>query len=210
MNKAIKILQQKIGVTPDGDFGPKTARAFQRHFGLITIEAAHLLGQCHHESAGFTRMEENLNYSATRLLEIFPKYFNSETAKNYGGKKEAIANRVYANRMGNGPETSGDGFLHRGMGPLQLTGKSNQERFLATVGKTFTDADLIKGELAFDSAVWFFRENKIFKLCQNVSPENILTISRAVNIGNPNSTRIPHGMPDRTTQTIHYFKILTL
>lgn len=209
MSSAISKLQHKIGVKADGDFGPITAKAFARHFGLTLLEAAHLLGQCHHESGGFRIMEENMNYSASRLLQIFPKYFSTAEAQSYGGKPQAIANRVYANRMGNGSESSGDGWRHRGLGPLQLTGKSNQEAFLRSQGRGLEDAHLIAGDLAFESAVWFFRENRIFQHCRNVSQIAILTVSRAVNLGNPLSQAIPHGLDDRIRWTMHYFKLLS-
>lgn len=207
-NPTIILLQSKIGVEPDGDFGPKTAKAFAEHFELGYDQTAHILGQCHHESAGFTRMEENLNYSAKRLREVFPRFFDEIQAKYAAHNPQAIANKVYANRMGNGDIYSGDGWRHRGMGPLQTTGKDNQARFLASVGKTLADAELIKGELAFESAVWFFRENRILRLCVEVTPASVLTVSRAVNLGNPNSKAIPHGMESRVKWTRYYDSLL--
>jgi putative chitinase len=90
---------------------------------------AHFLAQCAHESGGFQRMEENLNYSAKRLREVFPKYFTEAQAAEYGGKKEKIANRVYGGRMGNGDEASGDGYRFRGRGIIQLTGRSNYRKY---------------------------------------------------------------------------------
>lgn len=209
MSQVITNLQYTIGVSPDGVFGSVTAKAFAKHFGLITVEAAHILGQCHHESNGFTRMVENLNYSAKRLREIFPKYFDDIQAKYAAGNQLAIANKVYANRMGNGPEESGDGWKHRGKGPLQLTGKDNQRDFLASEGRGLEDSDMICNELAFESAVWFFKTKNILVHCRNVSPEAILTVSRAVNIGNANSQATPHGLEDRAKWTLYYFKLLT-
>lgn len=211
MKNPIIEIQKRIGVPADGKFGPTTAKAFRDHFKLTTAQAAHLLGQCHHESMGFTRMEEDFSrYSAKRLLEVFPKYFDSIQAKYAAGNPEAIANKVYANRMGNGPELSGDGYRHRGMGPIQLTGKTNQERFLKSVGKTLADAHLIKDELAFDSAIWFFKDEKrIFRYANDISDETILKVSRAINVGNPNSTVIPHHMPRRNEWTRHYFNLLS-
>lgn len=209
MSKAVISLQRQIGVEPDGNFGPATAKAFARFFKLSVVEAAHILGQCHHESMGFKVMEENLNYSAKRLRQIFPKYFDEIQAKYAAHQPMAIANKVYANRMGNGPELSGDGWRHRGLGPLQLTGKDNQTRFLQSVNRPIQDAELIKDELAFESAVWFFRDNKILPHCRNVSQIAILAVSRAVNIGNPMSQVIPHGLDDRAKWTLHYFKLLS-
>jgi putative chitinase len=86
-------------------------------------QLAHILGQCHHESGGFTADVENLNYGAKGLMGIFKKYFPTEAlAKAYERQPEKIANRVYASRMGNGDEKSGEGWKYRGRGALQLTG----------------------------------------------------------------------------------------
>jgi putative chitinase len=206
MNRSIHLLQKKLGLNDDGIIGPITARAFAQAYGLFAIQAAHFLGQCHHESMGFKRMEENLNYSATRLLQIFPKYFDKIQAKYYAKNPEAIANRVYANRMGNGPEQSGDGWRYRGRGPLQLTGKHNQLTFLQEYQAQ--DPELISTDLAFESALWFFNTNRIFPQCKNVSELNILQVSRAINLGNPNSQLMPHGLDDRIKWTRYYFNLL--
>jgi putative chitinase len=209
MNPIIE-LQKKIGVNPDGKFGPATSKAFARHFNLSNAQAAHLLGQCHHESGGFKLMEEDLSgYSAKRLLEVFPKYFDPIQAKYAANNAEAIANKVYANRMGNSEELSGDGYRHRGMGPLQLSGKENQEKFLRSMGRPIKDVHLIAGELAFESAIWFFRENNILSYSTAVNYDTILKVSRAVNVGNPNSTVTPHHLDKRINWTNHYYKLLT-
>ena len=90
------------------------------------LRLAHFLSQVNHESGDMKYIEENLNYSAKRLLQVFPKYFKTlEEAKKYEYKHEKIANKIYANRMGNGDEQSGDGYRYRGRGPIQLTGKNN-------------------------------------------------------------------------------------
>jgi len=90
------------------------------------LRLAHFLSQVNHESGDMKYIEENLNYSAKRLLQVFPKYFKTlEEAKKYEYKPEKIANKIYANRMGNGDEASGDGWRYRGRGPIQLTGKNN-------------------------------------------------------------------------------------
>ena len=87
----------------------------------------HLLGQCAHESQGFTRFEEDLDYSATRLLQIFPLHFNETSARTAAHKPEAIANKAYGSRMGN--SLPGDGYLYRGRGLIQLTGRADYEEF---------------------------------------------------------------------------------
>lgn len=210
-NETIENLQRKIGVNPDGDFGPKTAKAFMAFFGLNQIETAHLLGQCHHESNGFTRMVENLNYSGNRLLQIFPRYFDKVQAKYYAMKPEAIANKVYQNRMGNGAYESGDGWKYRGRGPLQITGKNNyralSEHF--SNGHILLNPDLVVNEYAFESAIWFFRHNQIFNYCHGIGDSYITQVSKAVNLGNPNSKGMPHGLSDRIAWTLHYFNLLS-
>lgn len=95
--------------------------------------SAAFLAQLAHESGGLTVLEESLNYSAARLLEIFGKYFTPFEAAAYAHQEERIANRVYANRMGNGDEASGDGWKHRGFGPLMHTGKSNHLHIAQTL-----------------------------------------------------------------------------
>ena len=105
-------------------------------FGIDTpVELAHFLAQCGHESGGFRVVNENLNYSAKGLLGIFKKYFPTAVlAEQYQRKPEKIANRVYASRMGNGDEASGEGFKFRGRGYIQLTGKSNYTAFGKAIG----------------------------------------------------------------------------
>ena len=90
---------------------------------------AYFMAQCHHESGGFVFVSENLNYKASGLVKVFPKYFDENTARAYEKQPQKIANRVYANRMGNGDEASGEGFKYAGKGIIQLTGKDNYTRF---------------------------------------------------------------------------------
>jgi putative chitinase len=119
------------------------------------------LAQCAHESDGFQRLEENLHYSAQRLLAVFPKYFADQaTANKYGGRPEMIADRVYADRMGNGPEGSGDGWLYRGRGLIQLTGRHNYRRCGDALGAALVDEPelLLSPLYAALSAAWFWRD----------------------------------------------------
>lgn len=105
---------------------------------------AAFIAQCAHESAGFTALKENLNYRASTLRKVFPKYFPDDAIANryasLPNKQEAIANRVYANRMGNGPEESGDGYRYCGRGLIQLTGKQNYSWFAASLGISVEEA----------------------------------------------------------------------
>jgi len=119
-------LQKKIGVNADGAFGPGTLKAAAEHYKLNENRAAHFFAQCAHESGNWKATSENLNYGAKGLRGIFGKYFPTDAlAKAYERQPMKIANKVYANRMGNGPESSGDGWKFRGRGFLQLTGHDN-------------------------------------------------------------------------------------
>ena len=127
---SLKSLQSKIGITPDGSWGPGTFKAAMDFYKLTPVRAAHFFAQTAHETGGFNAFGENLNYSAKGLRGIFGKYFPTDAiAAQYERKPEKIANRVYASRMGNGPEASGDGWRYRGRGALQLTGKDNYKAF---------------------------------------------------------------------------------
>ena len=126
------------------------------------LRLAHFLGQCAHESANFKRAEENLNYSAAGLLRVFGKYFDAETAQKFAMQPQKIAARVYANRMGNGDEASGEGYKFRGRGYIQLTGKSNYASFSADFGSDcVANPDLVASQFPLASAAWFFAKNNL-------------------------------------------------
>ena len=136
------------------------------HFGLFDNpkRMAAFLAQVAHESGGFNFVNEGLNYSAVGLNKTFKKYFPTVTsAKPYARNPAKIANKVYANRMGNGPESSGDGYKHRGRGLIQLTGKDNYARFAKSISKTVDEAIayLETSEGAVASAGWFWDVNKL-------------------------------------------------
>jgi putative chitinase len=161
-------------------------------------QAAHFFGQCAHESGNFKTFSENLNYSADGLTKTFKKYFPTvASAAGYARKPEKIANKVYANRMGNGPESSGDGWKFRGRGPIQLTGKSNYTAFSQDIGRpdVLTNPDLVCGELAFESALWFFRKNNLLAIADKGTSVPVITqITKRVNGGT-------HGLDDRIKKT---------
>lgn len=125
------------------------------------------LAQLGHESADFKFMAENLNYSAEGLLSTFPKYFNATTAAQYARQPQKIASKVYANRMGNGNEASGDGWKYRGRGPIQLTGKDNYTAFTRDVGIKY-GVDFVKNpdlvaepRWGFKAAAWYWNKNNL-------------------------------------------------
>ena len=195
-------LQKKIGVTADGAFGPGTLKAAAAFYKLSPNRAAHFFAQTAHESGNFKAFSENLNYSAKGLRGIFGKYFPTEALANaYARQPMKIANRVYANRMGNGPEGSGDGWKYRGRGFLQLTGKNNYRAFGIYIGReqeVLDNPDLVAGELAAESALWFFDCNKLWGICdQGINDGAILALTKRINGGT-------HGLDDRKLKTKKY------
>jgi putative chitinase len=163
------------------------AEALNKYLGKYEINTknrvAGFLAQCGHESVDFTVLKENLNYGAKGLLATFKKYFPDEaTALKYERKPEMIANRVYANRMSNGPEASGDGYKYRGRGAIQLTGKDNYTRFAAAIGKTIeeTVAHLETLEGAIESACWFWKTNGLNAIADK---DDIVAMTKKINGG---------------------------
>lgn len=195
---ALKMLQKTCGVTPDGAFGPNTARAIVAHYKLDAKRGAHLLGQAAHESGNFMISEENLNYRAKTMCRVWPSRFASEAdAAPYAMNPEKLANKVYSGRMGNGPESSGDGWKYAGKGFIQLTGKDNTRAFAEHVGRDglVDDPSPIADELAMDSAIFFFEKNGLFRIAdEGVNDDTIKRITRRVNGGY-------HGLDDRMEKT---------
>ena len=170
--------------------------------------AAHFFGQVSHETGGFKVFTENLNYSAEGLQKIFGKYFPGNLEESYAKNPQKIANRVYASRMGNGNEASGDGWKFRGRGALQLTGKDNYQAFANSLQKPeiMTNPDLVATDFAFESAIFFFNNNKLWSLCNTVDQVSILKLSKAINLGSASSKGTPHGLEDRVEKTLKYFQ----
>jgi putative chitinase len=194
-------LQKKIGVTADGAWGPGTLKAAAAYYKLNNNRAAHFFAQCAHESGNWKATSENLNYSAQGLRGIFRKYFPTDAlAAQYARKPQAIANRVYGNRMGNGPESSGDGWKFRGRGFLQLTGHDNYKALSQYISRpdVMENPDLVAGELAIESALWFFDRNKLWSICdQGINDAAILALTKRINGGT-------HGLDDRKLKTKKY------
>jgi len=198
---SLKNLQSKIGVTADGAFGPGTLKAAMAYYKMTPERAAHFFAQTAHETGGFKAFSENLNYSADGLQKIFGKYFPGLLEEQYARNPEKIANRVYADRMGNGAEASGDGWKYRGRGALQLTGKSNYKAFSDYLKNPLImeQPDLVAGELAFESAMFFFDKNKLWEICdKGVNKDTILALTKRINGGT-------HGLADREEKTIKYY-----
>ena len=201
---SLKSLQTKIGVTADGAFAPTTMKAAMAFYKLTPIRAAHFFAQTGHETGEFKLFTENLNYSAQGLQNIFGRYFPGNLEESYARNPEKIANRVYADRMGNGNEASGDGWKYRGRGALQLTGKSNYQAFATYLNKPeiMTNPDLVATEYAFESAMFFFDKNKLWSICdQGVNDASILALTKRINGGT-------NGLDHRKALTLKYYSFL--
>lgn len=199
---SLKSLQEKAGVTADGAFGPGTMKAAMAFYKLTPVRAAHFFAQTAHETGGFKAFSENLNYSAQGLQGIFGKYFPGNLEESYARQPEKIANRVYASRMGNGDEASGDGWKFRGRGALQLTGKANYEAFAKYLGnnEVLTNPDTVATKYAFESAMFFFERNKLWAICdKGINDAAILELTKRINGGT-------HGLDDRKTKTYKYYE----
>ena len=199
---SLKSLQAKIGVTADGAFGPGTMKKAMEFYKLTPVRAAHFFAQTSHETGGYKLFAENLNYSAQGLQGIFGKYFPGTLEESYARNPEKIANRVYASRMGNGDEKSGDGWKFRGRGALQLTGKDNYAAFAKYLQKPeiMTTPDLVATEYSFESAMFFFDKNKLWEICdKGINDAAILALTKRINGGT-------HGLEDRNQKTKKYYE----
>ncbi len=199
---SLKSLQTKLGLNPDGVFGPTTMKRFMLEYNLSPIRASHFFGQVSHETGGFKVFTENLNYSEAGLKSTFKKYFPGNLAELYARQPEKIANHVYANRMGNGNEASGDGWKHRGRGALQTTGKNNYELLSQHLHKPeiLTTPDLVATKYAFESALFFFEKNRLWELCdEGIDNDTITYLTRRVNGGT-------NGLEDRILLTKKYYE----
>ena len=196
-------LERLKGHIPDSVISqiPETAAKF----GIDTpLRLAHFLAQCGHESGGFKATQENLNYSASGLKGIFSKYFKEAgLAEQYQRNPQKIASRVYGGRMGNGPESTGDGFKFRGRGYIQLTGKDNYTAFGKAINEDMTaNPDKVATHYALLSAAWFFTKNGLHKMADGGATDAVVTqITKRVNGGTI-------GLPDRIKHFKEYYNLL--
>ena len=179
---------------------PETAAKFN-----ITnnLRLAHFLAQCGHESGNFKAVSENLNYSADGLKKIFGKYFPGNLNESYARKPEKIAARVYASRMGNGDEASGEGFKFRGRGYIQLTGKNNYTNFTKFIGEDcVSNPDLVATKYPLASAGFFFDSNKLWAICDRGADDATVTaVTKRVNGGTI-------GLADRIKHFKEYYNLI--
>lgn len=191
------------GQIPDNVYGE--IQSVTDKFKIDSIlRLSHFLSQCAHESGGFKYTTENLNYSAKGLITTFPKYFKQPgLAEAYQRKPEKIASRVYGNRMGNGDESSMDGWKFRGRGYIQLTGKSNYIEFDKFVNEDIIkNPDLVAKQYPLLSAAWFFYKNNINSTADKGSTEDIVkSVTKKINGGY-------NGLADRQKYFDKYYKLL--
>jgi len=197
-------LEQLQQLLPNNPYVEQWHEALEHLLSDYEIDTPHriaaFIAQCSHESGGFTALKENLNYRAETLRKVFPKYFTELSAQQFAGKQEAIANRVYANRMGNGPEESGDGYRYCGRGLIQLTGKDNYQNFADSLEMNVEELPDYLGtfEGAVQSACWFWENNN---LNQWADKGDIVTLTKRINGGTI-------GLEDRIKHYEHALHVL--
>jgi len=201
----IKEFQKNNSLVSDGIIGQKTLLKMKEVFNLRSDETtAHFVGQLYHETAGFKYDRENLNYSAKGLRRTFSKYFpTEEIANKYARKPEKIANKVYANRMDNGTESSGDGWKFRGRFSIQITGKRNYYLFSKFVNdaEVINNPDSVISKYYWHAAVFFFTINNLFSITKTVDYSSIKKLTRRINGGY-------NGLQHRYDMTIKFYKLL--
>ncbi len=199
--KYIRRFQREHDLEIDGTVGKYTLRKMRDVFGFKTPQQmGHFLGQVSHETGHFKYGSENLNYSAKQLLVTFSKYFNRESALRYANKPEDIANKVYANRLGNGNSASGDGWKYRGRGAIQLTGKTNYMQFAKFINdrEILSNPAIVEKLYYWDVAIWFFDKRGIWEHTEKVNKKNVIAVTKLVNGG-------LNGLKNRYRLSRHYY-----
>ena len=167
------------------------------------LRLAHFLSQCAHESGSFKAVSENLNYSESGLKKIFGKYFPGDLAASYARNPEKIASRVYGSRMGNGDESTKEGYKFRGRGYIQLTGKSNYTKFGSFIGEDIdSNPDLVATKYPLASAAFFFNKNNLWLTCDKGSSNDVVKqVTKRVNGGY-------NGLDDRIKHFNEFYNLL--
>lgn len=192
-SKQLKIIAPSIGA--NASIYVPLLNEYMERYGIDTPKRiAYFLAQLSHESNDFRRLSENLNYSSYGLLKTFPKYFNSLEAKQYERQPQKIANRVYANRYGNGDERSGDGWKYRGRGLLQLTFKANYKKY----GYESNPDELLTPYGAVESACKFWKVNNLNRFAD---AGDIAGLTKVINGGT-------NGLGDRKKRLDRAFKAM--
>lgn len=191
-----------VGNPPYADHWYEALCEILPDYDINTVpRVAAFLAQTAHESGGYRAIKENLNYKAESLMRVWPRYFpDLATAQRYAHNQQAIANRAYANRMGNGDEASGDGWKFCGRGLIQLTGKSNYQRYAESleIGLDEASEHLTTFEGCVQSAAWFWEANN---LNQYADSGDILTMTKRINGGTL-------GLEDRQKHYKHSIHVL--
>lgn len=202
MKKIIEF-QKANRLVADGVIGRNTLAKMKQLFMIDNnYYLAHFLGQIHHETK-FEVDTENLNYSAKRLIQVFPKYFpNIGSTYGYSNNPENLANLVYANRMGNGSANTDDGYNYRGRGAIQLTGKSNYLAFQKWLNLKSLNPNDVATKYYWQTALFFFEANNIWSLCSDISDTSITKVSKKINGGT-------NGLDDRIAKTKYYYNLIT-
>ncbi|AWH84941.1 glycoside hydrolase [Flavobacterium album] len=185
--------QKKNGLKDDGIVGKDTIKKMRYVFDIPDdAQMAHFLANIHHETGGFKVDTEKLNYSAAGLVATWPgRYKDKRSGKpnalavTLASRPEKIANNVYADRMGNGNEASGDGWKYRGRGSLQLTGKNNYKLFSDFMNdpEIVTNPDRVATRYFWESALFYFTRNKLWSKMKGATPADVKVIRKAVNGG---------------------------
>jgi putative chitinase len=173
-------------------------------YGINTpLRMSHFLSQCAHESGGFKSTVENLNYSADGLKATYPSYFPNDLAESYARQPEMIGSRVYADRLGNGSESTKEGYTFRGRGYIQISGKDNYSKFTKTLKEdVVSKPDLVATKYPLHSAGWYF-STKCLTLCDAGATDEVVTnVTKCVNGG----TR---GLDERKKYFYQYYGLLT-
>ena len=202
--KAIQIFQYETNIPVTKEIDLITVEKMQEKFQITDEQLANFLGQLHHESGGFKYISENLNYSISGLKRVFSKYFKTQSMlEKYARKPEKIASRVYADRMGNGNEKSGDGWKFRGRGVIQITGFNNYNAFSKYVNdpSVITNPHIVLNKYVWDTADWFFRKNGLYDIATQVNESTTTKLTRRINGGY-------NGLKDRVELVEKYFELI--